>query len=346
LTQAEAVADLIASTNQTQLRLARRTLEGALARRVDALRSRLTEIRVRLEAGLDFSEEDIDLVEVDALASGINQAVEDLTELLALSRRGERIRDGMKVVISGPANAGKSTLLNQLCGREAAIVTAVPGTTRDVISTDIHLDGMPLHLVDTAGLRDSQDAIEREGIRRARQQIASADLVLWLYDAARDARPRTETLRDYLVGAGQITLVRNKIDLVNEQPGCSFAKAQGSEHADAAGSALQQRGTWPEVRLSARSGQGLEHLTEHLKDRAGLQAECEGAFLARRRHLTALEKTLAHLRQTQASLAAGHPAEILAEDLRQAHRALGEITGEFSSEDLLGRIFASFCIGK
>ncbi|MBK1647950.1 tRNA uridine-5-carboxymethylaminomethyl(34) synthesis GTPase MnmE [Rhabdochromatium marinum] len=331
LSQAEAVADLIASTNQTQARLAKRTLQGALAAHVQGLQTRLTQIRVRLEAGLDFSDEDIEPDDWSLIGPEIAQSIAAVNELLALSHQGERVRDGLTLVIAGPPNAGKSSLLNRLSGQETAIVTATPGTTRDLIHSAIHLDGMPLHLIDTAGIRDSADAIEQEGIRRAREQMQYADRVLWLYDAAEGGRPSPDSLQQAAAGR-PITLVRNKIDRLGEPAGMSSALA-----GDCA---------YPELRLSAKTGEGIEQLKAHLKEQAGYQAPAEGAFIARRRHVIALEDSRASLEQAQSNLIAQQPAEIIAEDLRLAQRALGTITGELRSDDLLGEIFASFCIGK
>lgn len=331
LTQAEAVADLIASTNATQARLARRTLAGALAAPVEQLRAGLTRQRTLLEAALDFSDEDIELTELEALAPDMAASIVDLEQLLAQSRQGERVRDGMTLVIAGPPNAGKSSLLNRLAGQEAAIVTPTPGTTRDLIHADIDLDGMPLHLIDTAGLRDSDDSIEQEGMRRARERIRSADLVLWVYDASEGEPTELEAL----MAPGEevpLTLVRNKIDLLGESP--ALVPPSSPAHP------------WPAVHLSARTGEGFRELERHLKDHAGYQGPTEAGFIARRRHLVALRRTLEHLIEAQSNLTAGQPGEIIAEDLRQAQRALGEITGEFTSEDLLGEIFSKFCIGK
>ncbi|WPL15119.1 tRNA modification GTPase MnmE [Thiorhodovibrio litoralis] len=331
LTQAEAVADLISSTNQTQARLAQRTLAGALAEPVDALRTSLIRQRTLIEAGLDFSDEDIELSELAALGPEISRALADVEQLLERSHQGERVRDGMTLVIAGPPNAGKSSLLNRLSGQDSAIVTATPGTTRDLVHADIHLEGMPLHLIDTAGLRESQDAIEQEGMRRAREQIASCDLILWVYDAT-EGEPGG--LDEFVHPAGDppLTLVRNKIDLLGEDPGLAEP--------------CEPSRPWPQLALSAQTGAGLDLLKQHLKQLAGYQGPMEGAFIARRRHLTALEETRGYLIEARSNLAAGQPPEIIAEDLRQAQHALGEITGEFTSEDLLGEIFASFCIGK
>lgn len=331
LSQAEAVADLIASTNETQARLASRTLQGALAEQVRSIQSRLTRQRVRIEAELDFSEEDIVSDAYASCVHNLDYIIEAIDNLLLQSHQGSRVRDGMTVVIAGHANAGKSSVMNRVSRQELAIVTPLPGTTRDLLHNHIHLDGMPLHLIDTAGIRDSQDLIEQEGIRRAQSQIKQADLVLWVYDAAVEDRPKPGSLHQFLTQC-PITLVRNKIDLTGEQPGVTQAKE----------SALP----WPEIRLSASTGQGLTELENHLKERAGYQGSTETSFLVRRRHIDALERTRSQMVLALDNLMAEQPIEIIAEDLRQAQNALGEITGEFYCDDLLGEIFATFCIGK
>jgi tRNA modification GTPase len=331
LTQAEAVADLIASTNATQARLASRTLRGALAEQVGALQLQLTELRVRIEADLDFADEDIDPVDPRLLAQGLDASLAALGRLLALSHQGERVRDGLALVIAGAPNAGKSSLLNRLSGRDAAIVTATPGTTRDLIRAEIQLDGMPLHLIDTAGIRESDNPIEQEGMRRAREEIRQADVVLWLYDATAEDRPLWAELRE-LAGDRPLTLVRNKIDLLGEKPGLSAPAADSLP--------------CPQLCISAKTGAGFDALRAHLKERAGYQAPGEGAFLARRRHVLALERAREQLASARTCVGDGQPGEIVAEHLRLAQKAFDELTGEFSAEDLLGEIFASFCIGK
>lgn len=244
---------------------------------------------------------------------------------MGTARQGRVIREGLAVVIAGPPNAGKSSLLNALSGEDTAIVTPIPGTTRDLLKLDIQVDGLPIRIVDTAGLRDSDDIVEREGVRRARAQLDQADLVLWVYDAAEDPDPMT---RDSLPEHVPVTRVRNKIDLLGLSPGTVDVE------------------TGQEIALSAKTGVGLELLRSHLKDRAGLSSLPEGAFVARRRHLEALRRGLDYLESAQQSVTHIAGAELVAEDLLQAQHAFGEITGRFTSEDLLGRIFSTFCIGK
>jgi tRNA modification GTPase len=331
LTQAEAVADLIASTNAVQARLATRTLQGALADPVRALQSALTRHRVHLEAGLDFSDEDIEPADYADFGVGIQDMLQQIDQLIRLGQQGERARDGLILVIAGAPNAGKSSLLNQLAGESAAIVSELPGTTRDPIRASIHLDGLPLHLVDTAGLRDSGNAIEQEGMRRARKEILQADLVLWVYDALAGRAPSEDELRPFAC-VPQITLVRNKLDLLPE------AIAQDQKP--------NAESPYPELGISAQTGAGLAELKFHIKQIAGYQAPSEGGFIARRRHVMALEQARAHLGQAGENFAHQVTPELVAEDLRLAQTALATLTGEFSCEDLLSEIFSGFCIGK
>ncbi|WPL19953.1 tRNA modification GTPase MnmE [Thiorhodovibrio winogradskyi] len=330
LTQAEAVADLIASNNQMQAKLARRTLQGAFASSVSDLQALLTRQRVLIEAGLDFSDEDLEPTDIEAVDKGIVSIIQRIDQLSHVASQGERVRDGMTVVIVGPPNSGKSSLLNQISGQQSAIVTPIAGTTRDLVRADIQLDGMPLHVIDTAGIRNSCDFIEQEGIRRALEETQIADLVLWVYDGML-GRPEAVDLQRILATTA-ITLVRNKIDLLAEQPNVQEVRHSG---------ALMH-----ELSISAKTGLGLGQLKEHIKKCSGYEMMVEGAFMARRRHLVCLEQTRNYLVAAKKSLSVGEPAEILAEDLREAQMALSRITGDVSSDDLLGEIFSSFCIGK
>lgn len=327
LVQAEAVADLIESGSETAARLAARTLEGELSRRVDALVEGLVELRTYVEAALDFPDEDIDFLASPRVAADLERLAAETAELIRSARQGQLVREGIRVVIAGAPNAGKSSLLNALAGTEAAIVTEVPGTTRDLLRQEIRIDGMPLHVTDTAGLRASSDPIEQEGMRRARAEIRNADRVLWIFDGSADPEHRLFDPTELPPGV-PVTFIRNKIDLLGDPPG--------------------QRDTQPgvEIGLSARSGAGLELLRAHLREIAGYRAGEEGTFLARRRHLEALHRALDHLQDAASTLTRTGSGELVAEDLRQAQRALGEITGDVTADDLLGRIFASFCIGK
>jgi tRNA modification GTPase len=327
LAQAEAIADLIESGTETAARLAGRTLSGELSRRVHALVEELIHLRTFVEAALDFPDEEIDFIADSSVAADLENLLGRLDALQGGARQGCLVREGIQVVIAGPPNVGKSSLLNALSGTDAAIVTAVPGTTRDLLHREIQIDGLPLHIIDTAGLRHSDDLVEREGIRRARDQIEEADAILWLFDDSR-APDDLEFDPAQLPRQVPLTLVRNKIDLSGRPPGRTQT----------------WRGT--EIAISARDGMGLDALRAHLKQIAGYQETTEGAFLARRRHLDALGRAQDALRQARTALQATGSAELTAEDLRLAQQALGEITGEVTSDELLGRIFSSFCIGK
>ena len=248
--------------------------------------------------------------------------------LRAATRQGQLLHDGMTVVLAGPPNAGKSSLLNALAQRDSAIVSPIPGTTRDVLRERIQIDGLPLHVLDTAGLRESENAIESEGVRRAHEAMQRADRVLLVIDDCEEEESAVRALLMQLPGRARVTLVRNKIDLSGRAPG-----------------AVASATDMPEFAISAQNGNGLDVLRKHLKECMGYQAAGEGTFSARRRHLDAIERARGHVDAALAQLAARR-AELAAEELRQAQQALGEITGEFTSDDLLGRIFSSFCIGK
>jgi tRNA modification GTPase len=333
LAQAEAIADLIEASSEQAARNAVRSLQGEFSRKVQRLADQLIELRMYVEAAIDFPEE-----EIDFLADGhvLGQLDGVRSELLAVQReagQGALLRDGMTVVIAGRPNAGKSSLLNALAGREAAIVTEIAGTTRDVLREHIHIDGMPLHVVDTAGLRETSDQVERIGVERALKAIGEADRVLLVVDAtapeAVDPFALWPEFLDQRPDPARVTLIRNKADLSGEAVRLETC-ADG--HVT--------------LSLSARQGAGLELLREHLKACMGFEQTTESSFSARRRHLDALRQAAAcldHGRQQLTLLGAG---ELLAEDLRMAHQALGEITGAFTPDDLLGRIFSSFCIGK
>ncbi|MDH3336638.1 MAG: tRNA uridine-5-carboxymethylaminomethyl(34) synthesis GTPase MnmE [Gammaproteobacteria bacterium] len=324
LAQAEAIADLIGSGTAQAARAALRSLSGAFSGAVDTLAERLVRLRMHVEAAIDFPEEEIDFLSDEALLSQLEDCRNAFDELQNQAAVGRVLRDGFRVVIVGKPNAGKSSLLNKLSGEESAIVTEVAGTTRDVLREQINIDGLAVELVDTAGLRDNPDRIEAEGIRRAREALTSADAVLWIQDASdSDDAAMGEEVPD----GAKVTVVRNKIDLTGEEPG-----------AASDGAAV--------INLSAKTGAGIDALRERLRALAGYENLGEGAFTARKRHIDALSRAAAHFVAGCAALDESRAGELLAEELRLAHEALGEITGAMSSDDLLGRIFADFCIGK
>ncbi len=328
LAQAEAIADLIASDTAAAARAALRSLQGAFSRQVNALVEALIALRVYVEAAIDFPEEEIDFLADGVIAARLAELRERLSALQATAGQGRLLRDGMTVVIAGRPNAGKSSVLNHLAGREAAIVTAVPGTTRDVLREHISLDGMPLHVIDTAGLRASDDPVEQEGIRRAWAEIERADRILLVVDDGLGWTAEDTVLQERLPANRPVTVLYNKIDLSGHPP-------------------LARQGDWAtEIWLSAKTEAGLDLLRTHLQACMGYHGSGEGTFMARRRHLEALERAATALERATEQLRVFRAGELVAEELREAQQALAEITGQWTSEDLLARIFASFCIGK
>ncbi len=327
LVQAEAIADLIESGTAEAARLASRSLQGVFSQRIHALVAELISLRTHVEAAIDFPEEEIDFLADSKVSAHLAQILAQFENVLRSARNGCLLREGLSLVIAGRPNAGKSSLLNALSGRESAIVTPIPGTTRDLVRERIQLDGIPLHLVDTAGLRDQAGPVEAEGIRRARAELARADHILWVFDDQADPGHLAFD-RARLPSGVACTLVRNKIDRTGSAPG-PRAGPDG-----------------PELAVSAKTGAGIPELKRHLKTGAGYQGQQEGEFIARRRHLHALERASKHLLAGRENLQVRSAGELLAEDLRQAQQALSEITGAFTSDDLLGEIFGSFCIGK
>ncbi|WP_421867798.1 tRNA uridine-5-carboxymethylaminomethyl(34) synthesis GTPase MnmE [Motiliproteus sp.] len=336
LAQAEAIADLIDSSSEQAARSALRSLQGEFSARIQTLVEALIQLRIYVEAAIDFPEEEIDFLGDGKVATDLLQIEQQLLEVLAEANQGALLREGMNVVIAGRPNAGKSSLLNALAGKESAIVTDIAGTTRDVLREHIHIDGMPLHIIDTAGLRDSDDVVEQIGIDRAWEEIRSADRVLLLVDASSTQETEPDKIWPdfiaHLPSLDKVTVIRNKIDLSGEQPGVdSDLEANPDCHL---------------IRLSAKQNQGVELLRHHLKQCMGYDSSCEGGFMARRRHLEALLQAQQYLEAGKLQLTDYGAGELLAEDLKEAQNALSQITGEFSSDDLLGRIFGSFCIGK
>jgi tRNA modification GTPase len=328
IAQAEAIADLIDAGTADAARAAVRSMQGEFSARVTELQSRITGLRAYVEAAIDFPDEEIDFLSDRTMRERLDAVFTAFDSITTAARQGALLREGLKVVIAGKPNAGKSSLLNRLAGEEIAIVTDVPGTTRDVLRQQVHLDGLPLNLVDTAGLRSARDVVEAEGVRRARYEITAADRVLYVLDAgAGRAESWAQELAELPAGV-PVTLVFNKIDLTGGPP------------------RLDDAASPPRVFLSARTGAGLDLLRAHLKASAGYYPSESGAFSARRRHLDALSRARGYVQSAALTLSTTRAFELFAEDLRLAQHALGEITGEFTSEDLLGEIFGSFCIGK
>lgn len=344
LAQAEAIADLIDSASEQAARNALRSLTGAFSDKINVLLEQLITLRLYVEAAIDFPEEEIDFLADGKIASALQKVIDAVATVLFTARQGSLLREGMTVVIAGAPNAGKSSLLNALAGRETAIVTAIAGTTRDVLREHIQIDGMPLHIIDTAGLRDSPDEIEQEGIRRAWREIEQADHILLVVDGCSadtnlplDPAQLWPASAPVSLGQQPITVVRNKCDISGHAPGINNPGITRPQIAEGATSTID---------LSAKTGAGIDVLRNHLKNSIGYQAGIEGTFSARRRHLDALERTLIALHAGQQQLLTQNAGELLAEDLRLAQQSLGEITGKFTPDDLLGRIFSSFCIGK
>jgi tRNA modification GTPase len=329
LAQAESIADLIDAGSREAAKAAMRSLQGEFSSMVQGLTEAVIDLRTYVEAAIDFPEEEIDFLADRESAQRIQAVRDHFAGVEQSARQGRLLRDGMSVVIAGRPNAGKSSLLNRLAGYDAAIVTPVPGTTRDILRERIAIDGMPLHVLDTAGLRASCDVVEVEGIRRAQEEMKRADRVLFVIDAATDPGARAfDEERGRLPNEVPVTLVFNKCDL-----------ASGIPVADTIAGP-------PRITVSALSGQGIEQLRAHLKSCMGYNAPEAGTVSARQRHLDALVRARRSVEQAAQLLTESRAGELVAEELREAQRALDEITGEFTSDDLLGRVFASFCIGK
>ena len=332
LTQAEAIADLIDATSVQAARCAVRSLQGAFSTRIHQLLEALTALRVYVEAAIDFPEEEIDFLADGRVSADLHEIVTRLDGVFDQAKQGALLKEGMTVVIAGKPNAGKSSLLNALSGRDSAIVTDIEGTTRDLLREEINLDGMPLHIIDTAGLRESGDPIEQEGIRRAWHAIEEADRVLFVVDSSQpyslDPQENWPEYFRMFPQAENISFILNKADASDIPVG--ITENQGH----------------PVVSLSAKQNHGLNYLVDHLKQCMGYSGSETGSFTARRRHLDALQRTQQYLCSGEKQLNGAGAGELLAEDLRLAQHCLAEITGEFTPDDLLGEIFSSFCIGK
>ena len=325
LVQAEAVQDLIQSSSEESALSAVRSLTGEFSEKINQILSELISLRVFVEATIDFSDEEIDFLESHEVSSKLHSLKLTLLNILESANQGAILRDGIHVAIAGKPNAGKSSLLNSLTKQPSAIVTDVAGTTRDVLKETIQIDGMPIHIIDTAGLHNSDNIIEQEGIRRAHTEINNADVVLLVYDAS-DKSVDLSILPESVKDKPKI-VIKNKIDLTGSKTG--IQKIQNN----------------PEISISAKNGDGINIVRKALADFAGLNSNTEGVFLARKRHIIAINETLSFINSAISQLDGG-ASELVAEDLRQAGMHLGQITGEFSSDDLLGQIFSSFCIGK
>ena len=332
LTQAEAIADLINSSSEQAARCALHSMQGDFSKLVNELVESTIHLRMYVEAAIDFPEEEIDFLADVKVVNDLKKIITQVEKVQSQAHQGSIIREGMRVVIAGRPNAGKSSLLNALSGREAAIVTDIAGTTRDVLSEQIHIDGMPLHIIDTAGLRDSDDQVEQIGIERAWKEINQADRVLLMVDASNENSEDPQKLwPDFFAKLPKnigLTVIKNKADVKAISTGFS------------------ENNSLPTVTLSAKNGDGIPELKEHLKSIMGYQGSTEGGFMARRRHLAALEQAHHHLIIGLDQLESYVAGEILAEELRLCQLELNKITGEFTNDDLLTEIFSSFCIGK
>lgn len=325
LAQAEAVADLIESSTEQSVRSAQKSMQGVFSQQINELVTELTELRIYIEAAIDFVDEEIDFLTDGVVENRITRLLHSLKNILKTAQQGRLLRDGMTVVLVGKPNAGKSSLLNALAGHEAAIVTEIAGTTRDVLREHIQLDGMPLHIIDTAGLRDSDNLIEKEGMRRAHEEILKADKIVLLIDARELG---AEEILNSLPKDIDIIKVYNKIDLLGIEP-----KLIAAENGY-------------QCYLSIKTGQGMDLLKQHLKESVGFNDNTNDVFIARRRHIVAITTSLQFVESALEQLQHNQAGELVAEDLRQAQMSLAEITGTVSSDDLLGKIFSSFCIGK
>lgn len=327
LAQAEAIADLIDASSAQAARSAMQSLQGEFSKKILALTEQLTQLRTYIEAAIDFSDEEIDFLTNDTIKLALFNLIEALQTIENNAKQGSLLREGIRVIIMGAPNVGKSSLLNCLSGKDSAIVTPIPGTTRDILKEYISIDGLPLHIIDTAGLRETDDVIEQEGIKRAHLELEEADLVLYMRDAKSSSTLELAELPQS-INTRPIIIINNKIDLLQQSPEANVVEGH------------------PVISLSVKLNEGIDLLKEKIKLLSGYQTESAGVFIARRRHLDALSRAHQHLNEVKHELTQSHQPELAAEGLRLAQKALGEITGEFHADDLLGRIFSTFCIGK
>ena len=358
LVQAEAIADLIDANSAQAARSALRTLSGEFSNKVNHLVAELTKIRVNIEAAIDFSDEDIDIITESRVKEGLREISESLTLALSQANKGMLLKEGMQVVIAGEPNAGKSSLLNALLGNDSAIVTSIAGTTRDLLSEQLQIEGMPVHITDTAGLRLSEDVVEQEGIRRAAEAVRKSDKVILVIDSSASALYK-ETLSEHSLQELSLSLIPN---LLLDEPTLFAKTLVVFNKADLTPDAVVGRGTLtvpaslqtadgvPDkldtITLSAKLNDGIDGLREALKESIGFNSMIEGAFVARERHLIALRTASTLIKSAERCLVDGVPFELAAEDLRLAQNELGKITGQITSDDLLGEIFSNFCVGK
>jgi len=332
LAQAEAIADMIDATSRQAADNALKSLQGVFSQKVHALVDKLIYLRMYVEAAIDFPEEEIDFISDGRVKEDLHTIIKQLEAVKKEAQQGFLMREGMNVVLAGRPNAGKSSLMNALAGYDKALVTEIAGTTRDVLKEHIHIDGMPLHLIDTAGLRETEDLVEQLGVERAWQEIEKADRILLLVDAQETSSlDPIEIWPEFvkrLPHPERLTLVRNKIDLTAEEPEANLST------------------TPPIIRIAAKQLIGVDNLRKHLKEVMGFQNTTEGGFSARRRHLDALQRASQVIHKGKQQLELNGAGELLAEDLRNAQESLAEITGQFTADDLLGKIFGEFCIGK
>lgn len=334
LAQAEAIADLIDASSKQAAQSAQRSLSGEFSQAIYQLVEQLISLRTYIEAAIDFPDDDVDFLTEGNVYQRLDTIQQQLKKVQQSAQQGQLLREGMSLVIAGEPNAGKSSLMNALSGQDTAIVTEVAGTTRDVLKEHIHIDGMPLHIIDTAGLHDSDDLVEQEGIRRAQQVISEADQIILVVDATQPHLSITTLLQQlnlqHLTDSAHVTVVYNKIDLNQQSPAIDYHTSF----------------PYTTIKLSAKQGTGINLLRDHLRQTMGLTNHAEGTFMARQRHLQALQHAQQYLNDGQIQLEQFQAGECLAEELRQAQLSLNEITGEFTHEDLLDQIFSSFCIGK